>query len=573
MGKKIAAAAAVIVLAALAVFLFVYNGRPVSISVDAPYGILEGKMDEAQLTGEITFADGRTSEVYITESRLNEESRRLVSIPGTHIFSYVYGGYELGFELVVLEDEAFTEQGFIYRLNPDVVTCYLAGCLNEGSVEIPSVYKGAAVTGIGERAFEGAYLDALLIPESVTEIGSEAFKDVIGLYHLTVPASVRKIGDGFISGCMLRSVTFMGDIPGCSMYMLSNSAFSQMSFYLGDTEGDLYRMLTNLRHEDGSVIDIDINGSREREIPEAEEDVLLKVFGRAEPEGGAENFACDAYSSVSAATEGELISLLRLGLRPDPIEGSEAERIWTEARKLLSSAVPEGADDYVIARNILTALCERVTYTAAGSEDPLGYVHRISGALLYGAAVCDGYSLTYELLLNMAGVECVYLEGRVNEWDTAGHAWNKVKINGEWYIADVTFCDLSDITLENGSKAQAVSLANFLVSDETEPRICDFPQPEALSTMKLPDTDMAVFYTEQEFFDYFRQNGEKILDAGLVEAVFEFELSAEKNVVSLVNKALAGYVPEAGSFFVAVTQNDYLRKGDQAVIIAIWRRN
>lgn len=60
------------------------------------------------------------------------------------------------------------------------------------------------------------------------------------------------------------------------------------------------------------------------------------------------------------------------------------------------------------------------------------------GALDTGYVVCAGYAKLFKLLCNNAGIECDYVVG----WGGIElHAWNQVKVDGEWYNVDVTWDD------------------------------------------------------------------------------------------------------------------------------------
>lgn len=58
------------------------------------------------------------------------------------------------------------------------------------------------------------------------------------------------------------------------------------------------------------------------------------------------------------------------------------------------------------------------------------------GALVDGKAVCAGYMLAYAELLSRAGIENAYVSS-----SSMNHAWNLVKIDGQWYHVDVTWDD------------------------------------------------------------------------------------------------------------------------------------
>lgn len=57
-------------------------------------------------------------------------------------------------------------------------------------------------------------------------------------------------------------------------------------------------------------------------------------------------------------------------------------------------------------------------------------------ALVNGVGVCQGYTLAYAALLEKAGIEVGYCKSR-----SMNHIWNYVKLNGNWYHADLTYDD------------------------------------------------------------------------------------------------------------------------------------
>ncbi|QIB70051.1 DUF4430 domain-containing protein [Aminipila butyrica] len=75
------------------------------------------------------------------------------------------------------------------------------------------------------------------------------------------------------------------------------------------------------------------------------------------------------------------------------------------------------------------------------------------GALVEGDAVCQGYSMALNLLLQKAGVSSHYVSGQ-------DHSWNVVKIAGSWYHVDSTWAD------DTPDRPGAVKHDYFLLSDE-----------------------------------------------------------------------------------------------------------
>lgn len=62
------------------------------------------------------------------------------------------------------------------------------------------------------------------------------------------------------------------------------------------------------------------------------------------------------------------------------------------------------------------------------------------GALVNGRAICRGYATSFQLFMDLAGIECITVEGEAN-YDREEHAWNMVRLDGDWYCVDVTWDD------------------------------------------------------------------------------------------------------------------------------------
>ncbi|MCC8195295.1 MAG: transglutaminase [Ruminococcus sp.] len=60
------------------------------------------------------------------------------------------------------------------------------------------------------------------------------------------------------------------------------------------------------------------------------------------------------------------------------------------------------------------------------------------GALIYGEAICMGYTTTFQLMMDMLGVESIIVSGSSDGED---HAWNMVCLDDKWYHVDCTWDD------------------------------------------------------------------------------------------------------------------------------------
>ncbi len=92
-------------------------------------------------------------------------------------------------------------------------------------------------------------------------------------------------------------------------------------------------------------------------------------------------------------------------------------------------------------------LCDTCEYDEAALENAEQHNYRYVdsefndsftayGALINGRCVCAGYAGAFKILADAAGLECVVVTGTLE--GNLPHAWNKVRIDGEWEILDVT---------------------------------------------------------------------------------------------------------------------------------------
>lgn len=100
--------------------------------------------------------------------------------------------------------------------------------------------------------------------------------------------------------------------------------------------------------------------------------------------------------------------------------------------------------------------------TEKNHVDASVFLHKRDGKYY---TVCDGYARCYKLLLNAAGVEAYYVHGKDTTFDPntgdkkmpINHAWNLVKINGNYYHVDACWDD--------GNDAGAYKYNYFMKSD------------------------------------------------------------------------------------------------------------
>lgn len=78
-------------------------------------------------------------------------------------------------------------------------------------------------------------------------------------------------------------------------------------------------------------------------------------------------------------------------------------------------------------------------YDSNGAPESARWAHSIIGVFDERGGACESYAKTFQLLLNVRGVENIIVNGQGNG---AAHAWNLIRLDdGQWYWCDLTWDD------------------------------------------------------------------------------------------------------------------------------------
>ena len=115
--------------------------------------------------------------------------------------------------------------------------------------------------------------------------------------------------------------------------------------------------------------------------------------------------------------------------------------IYNAAGQVLDEVVRDGMSDLEKETAVYYWIVNNVNYDWTHT-DVMQETPRESftpyGALVNRTAVCLGYAATFQLLMDMTGVECVTVVG-ADDSSRADHGWNMVRLNGNWYCVDPTW--------------------------------------------------------------------------------------------------------------------------------------
>lgn len=95
------------------------------------------------------------------------------------------------------------------------------------------------------------------------------------------------------------------------------------------------------------------------------------------------------------------------------------------------------------------------TYQALGT-------YSLYGAFVGKTCVCEGYAKGLKYLANSINIECEIMQGTAtnSSGKTESHAWNCIKLDGNWYLIDPTWDD--PIIVGNGYKVNTFKYKYFL---------------------------------------------------------------------------------------------------------------
>lgn len=116
------------------------------------------------------------------------------------------------------------------------------------------------------------------------------------------------------------------------------------------------------------------------------------------------------------------------------------KEVLDAAKRVFDRYVTPGMTDYAKEYALYTWLTGNVNYDKTHYEKKGAprTSYQPYGPLIQGKGVCLGYAETFRLLMDMAGIECITVTGAAFG-NRENHAWNMVKLNGQWYCVDPTW--------------------------------------------------------------------------------------------------------------------------------------
>ncbi len=125
-----------------------------------------------------------------------------------------------------------------------------------------------------------------------------------------------------------------------------------------------------------------------------------------------------------------------LNQNPIPSDRPIAQVLFEKVTEIIDKIITPDMTDYEKELAIHDYIVGNCDYGYVDNSKE--YAYRAYGCLIQNKAVCSGYTEAMALLLTCAGVENKIVTGYGKE---ELHAWNQVKLDGQWYNVDSTWND------------------------------------------------------------------------------------------------------------------------------------
>jgi len=256
-------------------------------------------------------------------------------------------------------------------------------------------------------------------------------------------------------GSKILTVLICGVLIGGSVYRLRSVGFLKKPpkpQYLTESEAAVRPAYRQLSEREQAIYEALMRGISEKsenvQFPyEISGDEYTKVYCLFEKQEG------EAFYLGSSYFVSDKMRRAHIEYRDDTDTFAEKEAALSNVEKEVIGGLPKSEDDYdkvLYIHDYIVKNCEYVT----GEE--ASYNSTAYGCLVDHKANCEGYSKAFGLLAADAGLESVLVLGRTDKDEN--HAWNQVKVNGEWYNIDVTWDDTDDDGMDRK--------LNFLCDDD-----------------------------------------------------------------------------------------------------------
>ena len=239
-----------------------------------------------------------------------------------------------------------------------------------------------------------------------------------------------------------------------------------------------------------------------------------------------------------------------------PVEEAvnKAEEIRGRASEWLSD-IPSDASEYDKVKAVYEKIIFFTDYDLNASDN-----QNIASVFLGNSSVCQGYAKATQYLLNHLGVMCTLVQGTVDTGEA--HAWNLVRVDGDYYYVDTTWGDAS-YRMEDGSGQEELPEINYDYLCVTTQELLRTHRIESVVAMPECTATQANYYVREGvyFTSYDAEQMQSIFDRAWESGRTEITLKCADEEcyreicrVLIDEQEIFSYMPENSST-IAYAQN------------------
>lgn len=172
-----------------------------------------------------------------------------------------------------------------------------------------------------------------------------------------------------------------------------------------------------------------------------EEGALHSAFQRGQVQIEYDNQSpCIIHLYFSYNTTGVVLQEYLLDGVPD-LKSEEEQELYSAMTEITEDIIEEDMTDLEKVIAVHDYLVVNTVYSE--EQEKADYLATAYSVLIENEGQCQGYSEAFTALLMISGVETKVISGDALDVSATyqPHAWNLVKIDGDWYHADVTWDD------------------------------------------------------------------------------------------------------------------------------------
>ena len=233
---------------------------------------------------------------------------------------------------------------------------------------------------------------------------------------------------------------------------------------------------------------------------------------------------------------------------------NKAEEIRGRALEWLSD-IPSDASEYDKVKAVYEKIIFSTDYDLNASDN-----QNIASVFLGNSSVCQGYAKATQYLLNHLGVMCTLVQGTVDTGEA--HAWNLVRVDGDYYYVDTTWGDAS-YRMEDGNGQEELPEINYDYLCVTTQELLRTHRIESVVAMPECTATQANYYVREGvyFTSYDAEQMQSIFDRAWESGRTEITLKCADEEcyreicrVLIDEQEIFSYMPENSST-IAYAQN------------------